>query len=202
MNTSLSTSLRRKGAGSPETGYLTGQFLIAMPQMIDVRFQRSVVYICAHTAEGAMGLIVNKVLDSLTIPELMAHLGVSTGEPVKTEQVHFGGPVETSRGFVLHSCDYVEAGTLVIGHDLALTATVEILRALSRGEGPQQRLVALGYADWGPGQLDAELQANAWLHGPAEETIVFDAENDSKWARALRKLGIDISMLSSEAGHA
>jgi putative transcriptional regulator len=202
MNTSLSTSLRRKGAGHAGAGYLTGQFLIAMPQMSDTRFQRSVVYVCAHTAEGAMGLIVNKVLDSLTIPELMTHLGVSTDDTVKPERVHFGGPVETSRGFVLHSCDYVEAGTLVIGHDLALTATVEILRALARGEGPQQRLVALGYADWGPGQLDSELQANAWLHGPAAEAIVFDGANDSKWERAMRQLGIDVSMLSSESGHA
>lgn len=172
-----------------------------MPHLPDARFQRSVVYLCAHTEEGAMGLIINKVLDSLTLPELIAQLDIPPDE-TKPEKVHFGGPVETSRGFVLHSCDYIESSTVVVGHGLALTATVEILRAIARGTGPQQWMVALGYADWGPGQLDAELQANAWLHGSASEDIVFDPQNDSKWERAIQEIGVDISMLSSESGHA
>ena len=191
-----------KGKKGPGNGYLTGQLLIAMPQMQDARFHKSVLYICAHTAEGAMGLVINKVLDSLTLPELMAHLEVPTETPMKPEKIHFGGPVETARGFVLHSSDYTDEGTLVVGNGLALTATLDILRAIGRGEGPRQTLLALGYAGWGPGQLDAEIQANSWLSVPADEAIVFDLHNDTKWERAIARLGIDAGMLSSEAGHA
>jgi putative transcriptional regulator len=191
-----------KGRKGPGTGYLTGQLLIAMPQMQDARFRKSVLYICAHTEDGAMGLVINKVLDSLTIPELMAHLEVPTETPLEPEKIHFGGPVETARGFVLHSVDYSDEGTLIVGDGLALTATLDILRAIGRGEGPRQTLLALGYAGWGPGQLDAEIQANSWLNVSADETIVFDVENDTKWERAIGRLGIDAGMLSSEAGHA
>jgi putative transcriptional regulator len=185
-----------------DSGYLAGQLLIAMPQMRDIRFHHAVLYICAHNADGAMGLMVNKVLDSLTLPELMEHLSVPTEAPLAPEKVHFGGPVETARGFVLHSADYVEENSLMVGQGLALTATLDILRAIGRGEGPRKILLALGYAGWGPGQLDAEIQANSWLHVPADESIVFDAANDTKWERAIGRLGIDASMLSSEAGHA
>jgi putative transcriptional regulator len=187
---------------APGTGYLTGQLLIAMPQMRDIRFHKSVIYICAHTPDGAMGLVINKTLDSLTVPELMEHLSVDTESELKPTKVHFGGPVETARGFVLHSCDYVEEGTLVVGHDLALTATLDILRAIGRGSGPRQTMLALGYAGWGPGQLDIEIQANSWLHAPADEAIVFDPVHDTKWERAIGRLGIDARMLSTEAGHA
>jgi putative transcriptional regulator len=186
----------------PATGYLPGQFLIAMPHMPDVRFQRSVIYLCAHTAEGAMGLIVNKALDSLTVPELMEHLKVPMEVELKPTKIHFGGPVETSRGFVLHSCDYVEQATLVVGNELALTATIDVLKAIGRNAGPRQTLMTLGYAEWGAGQLDAELQANVWLHAPADDSIIFDLSNDSKWERALERIGVNVSMLSSEAGHA
>jgi putative transcriptional regulator len=185
-----------------KTGYLTGQLLIAMPQMRDSRFTRAVVYLCAHNPDGAMGIVINKVLDNLTLPELMEHLSVPTPIELPPGKVHFGGPVETARGFVLHSCDYVESGTVVIGHGLALTATIEILKAIGRGDGPRQNLLALGYAGWGPGQLDAEIQANSWLSAPADEAIVFDGEVDSKWQRAIGRLGIDITLLSGEAGHA
>jgi putative transcriptional regulator len=149
-----------------------------------------------------MGLVINKVLDSLTVPELMAHLDVPTEQPLKPEKVHFGGPVETTRGFVLHSNDYVDDGTQLVGDGLALTATLDILRAIGRGEGPRQILLALGYAGWGPGQLDAEIQANSWLHAPADNSIVFEIDNDAKWERAVSRIGIDARMLSSEAGHA
>jgi putative transcriptional regulator len=188
--------------GVTPAGYLTGQLLIAMPGMQDIRFSKSVLYMCAHGAEGAMGLIVNKLLDSLTVPDLMAHLEIETRSAVKPSKVHFGGPVETARGFVLHSCDYVEESTLVIGHDFALTATLDVLRAIGRGAGPRQCLMALGYANWSAGQLDAEIQANAWLHAPADESLVFSTENDMKWEKSIRQLGIDLMMLSSEAGRA
>lgn len=195
-----STSARRAGR-SEGADYLTGQLLIAMPGMRDPRFHNSVVYLCAHGGEGAMGLVVNKVLDSLTVPDLLSHLDVPA-PGLKPAPVHFGGPVETARGFVLHSTDYTEESTLTIADDFALTTTLDVLRAIGRGEGPRRRLLALGFASWAPGQLDAEIQANAWLHGPADAALVFDEADDHKWSRAIAQLGIDLSMLSSEAGHA
>jgi len=202
MKRKATTPLPRSGPKDTAGGYLTGQLLIAMPQMQDTRFHRSVLYICAHSSDGAMGLVINKVLDSLTLPELMAHLEVPTETPLQPEKIHFGGPVETARGFVLHSADYIDDGTQIIGQGLALTATLDILRAIGRGEGPSRTLLALGYAGWGPGQLDAEIQANAWLNVAADDAIVFDRQNDTKWQRAIGRLGIDAAMLSSEAGHA
>ena len=181
---------------------MTGRLLIAMPGMRDIRFQRSVVYICAHSAEGAMGLVVNKTLDSLTLHELMSHLNIPTESALNPHKVHFGGPVETARGFVLHSADYVEDATMVIGQEFALTATLDVLRAIGRGDGPRRSLLALGYASWSPGQLDSEIQANAWLQGAADEGLIFDLEDDAKWDRAIADLGIDARMLSIEAGHA
>ncbi|HUE65257.1 MAG TPA: YqgE/AlgH family protein [Rhizomicrobium sp.] len=183
---------------------LTGQLLIAMPQMGDPFFDHSVVYLCAHSEEnGAMGIIVNKTIDSLTIDELYTQLKI---EPVKRsnrqQPVHFGGPVATGQGFVLHSADYRDEGTLGIGDEFALTATVDILRASGKGEGPRQCLVALGYAGWGPGQLDSEIQANGWLLVAADTGLVFDAEINSKWQRALAKLGVSPEMLSGESGRA
>jgi putative transcriptional regulator len=181
---------------------LAGQLLVAMPQMQDHRFQRSVLYLCAHNKEGAMGLVLNKLIGSLTLPELLVQLDISASGLVGAPRIHFGGPVESGRGFVLHSADYTEKDSLTVGDNLALTATLEILRAIGRGEGPRQSLLALGYAGWGPGQLDSELQQNGWLHAPADEAILFDVELDSKWQRALGKLGVELSMLSADAGHA
>jgi putative transcriptional regulator len=181
---------------------LAGQLLVAMPQMQDHRFQRSVIYLCAHNEEGAMGLVLNKLIGSLTLPELLEQLGIANTGLSGAPRVHFGGPVESGRGFVLHSADYVEDGTLVVGDNIALTATLEVLRAIGRGAGPRKNFLALGYAGWGPGQLDAELQQNGWLHVPADEDIVFDPDMDDKWRRALGKLGIDLTMLSGDAGHA
>jgi putative transcriptional regulator len=184
---------------------LTGQLLVAMPQMQDPRFARSVVYLCAHSEEaGAMGLVINKTIDALTIEELYAHLKI---EPAlqganRPRPVHFGGPVDPGRGFVLHSADYREDGTLGIGEEFAMTATLDILRAMGKGEGPRQSLLALGYAGWAPGQLDAEIQANGWLSVDADAEIVFEEADDSKWQRALAKLGVSPSMLSTDAGHA
>ena len=182
---------------------LTGQLLVAMPQMLDERFARSVVYICAHSGEaGAMGLVINKPLGSLTMGELFAQLDISPGGIVRSRPVHFGGPVEAGRGFVLHTADYTEEATLVVDENIAVTATLDILRAIGKGQGPRQSLFALGYAGWAPGQLDAEIQANGWLSVSADDEIIFDPDYDQKWQRAIAKLGIDLSMLSSEPGHA
>ena len=185
-----------------EQNYLTGQLLIAMPQMRDPRFARSVIYMCAHNSDGAMGLVINRQLGSLSFPDLLEQLGVDPAGTSDTVKVHFGGPVETGRGFVLHSADYKHEGTLVVDPEIALTATVDILRAIADGEGPRQRLLALGYAGWGPGQLESEIQANGWLNVTADSGLVFALDLEAKWAQAMEKLGIDSNMLSSEAGHA
>ncbi len=182
---------------------LTGQLLVAMPQMMDPRFARSVVYVCAHSeGDGAMGLVINKLLASLTMDELLTHLHLEPSAPARARPVHFGGPVEPGRGFVLHTADYREEATLIVGDEFAITATLDILRAIGKGEGPRRSLLALGYAGWAPGQLDAEMQANGWLSVPADSDLVFDNDFDAKWQRALAKLGVDLTMLSTDAGHA
>lgn len=185
-------------------GYLTGQILIAMPSMSDPRFARSVIYLCAHNAEGAMGLVLNRLIDSITFKDLLEELKVEE-EPVEKDAapaIHFGGPVETGRGFVLHSVDYVGPDSMTLSGKFALTATVDILKAIAAGTGPQRHLLALGYAGWGPGQLDGELHENAWLSVDADPDLVFSVALTEKWDRALAKLGIDASLLSSDAGHA
>ena len=182
---------------------LTGQLLVAMPQMMDPRFARSVVYICAHSEEaGAMGLVINKLLQSLTMDELFTHLKLEPAQLDRARLVHFGGPVEPGRGFVLHTAEYREESTLPVSDEFAVTATLDILRAIGRGEGPRRSILALGYAGWAPGQLDAEIQANGWLSVDADAELVFDDDIDAKWQRALGKLGVDLTMLSTDAGHA
>ena len=185
-----------------ESDGFAGQLLVAMPQMQDPRFAKSVIYLCAHTPEGAMGLVLNKLVDSITFPDLLEQLSIEPAISGDEIRVHFGGPVESGRGFVLHTADYQREGTLPINSGIALTATVDILRDMARGTGPRQRLLALGYAGWGPGQLDAEIQANGWLQVPADEQLVFGQELETKWELALAKLGVDFGRLSGEAGHA
>jgi putative transcriptional regulator len=185
-----------------DEGYLTGQLLIAMPGMADPRFARTVVYVCAHNEEGAMGLVINRLIGSITFPDLLEQLGIENAGIGRNIEVHFGGPVESGRGFVLHSGDYEQDGTLKVSNHLSLTATIDILRDIASGGGPRLSMLALGYAGWGPGQLDSEIQANGWLHVEADEELVFDQNLDGKWERAISKLGIDPSMLSGEAGHA
>ena len=185
-----------------DDGYLTGQFLIAMPTMGDPRFERTVVYICAHSAEGAMGLVVNKVASEIDFPELLSQLEIETDGIKNPVPVLMGGPVETGRGFVLHSMDYSQDSTLKVTDEVGLTATVDILRAIAEGEGPAKSLLILGYAGWSSGQLDGEIQANGWLNVSSDASILFDEELNSKWDRAVRKVGIDPSFLSVEAGHA
>lgn len=187
-------------AGNGE--YLTGQLLVAMPTMTDSRFARTVIYMCAHNDEGAMGLVINRLVGAITFPDLLAQLGIEPSNLSDEIRVHFGGPVESGRGFVLHSGEYRQDGTLQVDPNTALTATIDILRDIAAGSGPRRRLLALGYAGWGPGQLDAEIQANGWLHCPPDENLVFDDQIDNKWERAIAKLGFDPSMLSGDAGHA
>jgi putative transcriptional regulator len=158
---------------------------------------------CAHSEDaGAMGLVINKKIDELTLDELYKHLNIEPTGANRPRPVHFGGPVDPGRGFVLHSADYREQATLELTGDFAMTATLDILRAIGKGAGPQQCLLALGYAGWAPGQLDAEIQANGWLMVAADAELVFDAALDKKWQRALEKIGVSPSMLSSDAGHA
>jgi putative transcriptional regulator len=182
--------------------YLTGQLLIAMPTMADPRFARTVIYMCAHNAEGAMGLVVNRLVGSITFPDLLEQLGIDNSGVSDEIRVHFGGPVESGRGFVLHSADYSQEGTLKVSSLMSLTATIDILRDMASGGGPRHSMLALGYAGWGPGQLDSEIQANGWLHVEPDDALVFDSDLDGKWERAIAKLGISPAMLSGDAGHA
>jgi len=202
---------RSKGRKDKNGGYLDGQFLIAMPCMSDRRFARSVIYMCAHSAQGAMGLIVNQRAPNISFPQLLGQLSIvgsrATGgrrnsEPIDVD-VHVGGPVETGRGFVLHSSDYFSAdSTLPIDEDVSLTATIDILKAIAGGMGPNRAMLALGYAGWRPGQLEDEIQANGWLNCPADLDLLFDRNLHQKYERALFKIGINPSHLVSEAGHA
>ena len=185
-----------------ESGYLTGQLLIAMPQMTDPRFAHAVIYICAHNSDGAMGLVLNKGVEKPTFPDLLKQLMIEPVENADPINVLFGGPVETGRGFVLHSADYLQDATLLVDHEVGLTATLDILKEIANGGGPRHKLLMLGYAGWGPGQLDAEIRANGWLNVSADEELIFDHDLDTKWDRALAKLGVDGSMLSGDAGHA
>lgn len=184
------------------TDYLTGQLLIAMPHLVEQPFERTVIYMCHHNEDGAMGIVLNKLLGSVTFPELLEHLGIDAPQPESEISIHFGGPVETGRGFVLHSSDYVRDGTSLVDDDLALTATIDIVQAIADGGGPRQSLLALGYAGWGPGQLDSEIQANGWLSVPADETLVFGDNLDTTWERSLLKIGVDPTALSGAAGRA
>jgi putative transcriptional regulator len=185
-----------------EAGYMTGQLLIAMPQMEDARFARTLIYICAHTAEGAMGLVVNRAVDNVTFPDLLRQLNITSSTSSPQDPILFGGPVETGRGFVLHSADYVRDATLLVDRDVGLTATLDILKDIASGQGPRRCLLMLGYAGWGPGQLDQELQANAWLTVPADEELIFDDALNDKWERSLNKIGVDFTFLTGDTGHA
>jgi putative transcriptional regulator len=191
-------------------GYLDGRLLVAMPVMGDPRFERSVIYLCAHSAEGAMGIMVNRPAGSIDFPQLLMQLHIiNKSEEIKlsgsaeTMKVLSGGPVDTGRGFVLHSSDYFIANaTLKINEGVCLTTTVDILKAIAKGSGPRHAILALGYAGWRPGQLESEIQDNGWLHCDADADLIFGDDVDDKYDRALRKIGIDPGMLSNEAGHA
>ncbi len=188
---------------------LDGQFLIAMPGMGDKRFERSVVLICAHSGEGAMGFVVNRTLESPSLGEFLLQLSIVQEDEAGTlpggisdAPLHYGGPVEPGRGFVLHSADYESESTLEVGSRMGLTATLEILRDIAHGRGPRRHIVALGYAGWAAGQLEEEITANGWLTAPADPAIAFLEDNAAKYDETLRSLGIDSALLSMDAGHA
>jgi putative transcriptional regulator len=182
--------------------YLTGSLLIAMPAMPDPRFSETVIYLCAHSEEGAMGLVINRLAESIDFAELMDQLDVDAPNSQTPLRVHSGGPVESGRGFVLHSRDYECEGTMEVDDSIALSASVEVLREIAHGRGPEKRLLALGYAGWGAGQLEHEIQDNGWLHVAADDDLVFGDGISGKWTAALAKIGIDPAQLASNFGRA
>jgi len=192
-----------KPVPQPGEGFLEGKLLIAMPSMLDPRFEKSVIFMCAHSHDGAMGLIINKPIDGISFHELMMKFDINVMPGATSLPILFGGPVQMGRGFVLHSADYASPDTsMSVSGEYSLTATVDVLRAIAEGHGPKKAILALGYAGWGTGQIEAEIMANGWIHCDADESILFDTDYDAKWKAALAKLGADISGLSSEAGRA
>ncbi len=182
---------------------LEGQFLIAMPSMGDDRFAHSVIFVCAHSEEGAMGLVVNKLAGDITFPDLLKQLDIAPADEDAIKlPLYAGGPVEPGRGFVLHSPDYHHEATTVLHPAISLTATLDVLRAIADGNGPDKLLVALGYAGWAPGQLESELAMNGWLTCDADPEMMFRHDGDDAWHSALAAMGIDPTSLVSEAGHA
>lgn len=190
---------------SKKTSSLAGRLLLAMPQMGDPRFHKAVIFVCAHDANGAMGLVVNHAVPGLELGELLKQMKIDPAA-ISRKSASFpimnGGPVEAARGFILHSPDFSQPDTVKISGDISVTGTVDALRAVATGTGPQKMLFMLGYAGWGAGQLDQEMQQNAWLVADADPDLVFAAGSDEKWDRAVRKLGIDPAMLSGDAGRA
>jgi putative transcriptional regulator len=185
-----------------ETGYLVGQLIIAMPKMSDPRFSKTVIYMCAHNSEGAMGLIINKLVDELTFSDLLKQLEIEPRSSKSPLSVFLGGPVEQARGFVLHSAEYIQNTTLRVSNTVGLTATIDVLRDIAEGHGPKDKILTLGYTGWGPGQLESEIMENGWLHVEADDALVFDDKLTDKWEMAIRQIGIDPQMLSDEFGHA
>jgi len=210
QSVSTGKSSRSQGRKTAKRGYLDGQMLIAMPSMGDERFSRSVIYVCAHSTEGAMGIVVNQPAAHINFRDLLVQLEVVPSDdliqlPQRAYAVRVlkGGPVDTQRGFVLHSSDFfLENSTLPIDEGICLTATLDILKAIARGDGPKSALLALGYAGWAPGQLENEIQHNGWLHCAADSELIFGQDTGGKYELALKKIGIGLGMLSSEAGHA
>jgi putative transcriptional regulator len=184
-------------------GFLLGKLLLALPGMPDRRFEKSVIFMCAHSDEGAMGLIVNKPFEGLSFRELVERLDVKVTANAPDPPILFGGPVGTGQGFVLHTSEFgAGEATMPVTSEISLTATIDILRAIAEGRGPEKALFALGYAGWGPGQIESELSSNGWVHCDAQKAILFDLQCDDKWRAAFATLGADISGLSADAGRA
>ena len=182
---------------------LAGNLLIAMPGIEDPRFERAVIFVCAHGEDHAMGLTLNRPLDGLTVTDLLDRLGVEGAAEAPAQPVLFGGPVERERGFVLHTDDYEsEQGTIAVSEGFALTATRDVLQAMTGEDRPRRSVLALGYAGWGPGQLEQELRENVWLTCPPDESLLFGEDHDNKWAEALAKIGVSAGSLSSLSGSA
>jgi putative transcriptional regulator len=188
--------------GGGADGQMTGQLLIAMPAMTTPHFSQAVIYVCAHTPEGAMGIVLNRPLASPSFGDLLEQLDVSPVPPVRCIDLFRGGPVDSARGFVLHTTDWTGDGSLMVDGEVALTASLDVLKAIADGGGPQRGFLALGYAGWGPGQLDQEMQDNAWLSAPSSVDLLFDSGHETKWRRAMAILKVDPILLSGTAGHA
>lgn len=187
----------------PNENFLEGKLLIAMPGMPDPRFEKSVIFMCAHSAKGAMGIIINKPIEGLSFRELMEKFDIAVTTDGPQTPILFGGPVNMGRGFVLHSADYgTPDATLSIANGISLTATTDILEAISKGRGPSKSMLALGYAGWGDGQIESEILANGWIHCDADPELIFDTDYDARWETAINKLGAGISGLSADAGRA
>ena len=188
----------------PDNKYLTGRILLAMPSMGDPRFHKAVIYMCAHDEHGAMGLVVNHRLPGVDMKDLLTQLEIDKPEDKTVEQIPVlsGGPVETARGFVLHSTDFEQGETIKINEEFSVTGTIDALKAIAQGDGPEELLFILGYAGWGAGQLDEELQQNAWLVLDPDKALIFDVKPDTMWDKAIEKIGIDPGMLSSMTGRA
>ncbi len=185
-----------------EPEFLTGHLLIAMPAMEDPRFTQSVLLICAHTEDGAMGIVLNRPLAKPSFEALLQQLDVEPTPPARRIRLCEGGPVDHGRGFVLHTSDWTGDGSLQVRDDIALTASLDVLHEIALGRGPRHGLLALGYASWGPGQLDQEIQANVWMTAPAEHEVLFDTDYETKWKRAFGILRVHPAWLSGAAGHA
>ena len=186
-----------------ESSDFTGKLLIAMPGMADPRFEKSVIFMCAHSDEGAMGLIVNKPAEDVVFSDLLEQLSITPARLNREVIVHFGGPVEHGRGFVLHTADYMSnTSTLAVDEQFGMTATLDILEDIARGRGPDACIMALGYAGWGPGQLESEISRNGWLTSDPTAEIIFGTQADVKWEAALKTLGVDALTLSAAAGRA
>ena len=186
-----------------ETTGLAGRLLVAMPGMTDPRFKRAVIYLCAHSDDGAMGLIVNMPTREIRFKDLLKQFDIKADDRCYDVPVHYGGPVEFGRGFVLHSGEYdSSSATLDVDEKYSMTATVDILQDISRGVGPHSCMLALGYSGWGPGQVEQEIEANGWLICEASPDLVFSSKHESVWKDAMDSLGIDPRMLSSSGGRA
>lgn len=187
---------------SAATNYLTGQVLVAMPGMPDPRFAKTVIYMCDHSDKGAMGFVLNRPEASLDFKELLDHVGLAEVELQRAIPIHIGGPVDAGRGFVLHSNDYGSDETVKVDSICAITASIDILRDIAGGAGPDKCILVLGYSGWAPGQLESELQDNGWLHAPADEELLYGTDSAHKWDHALKKIGISASHLSATGGRA
>lgn len=190
----------------PFTTTLTGKILLAMPGMSDPRFHRAVILVCAHDENGAMGLVINHQLPGIDLTQLLDQLNIhatdENGPAIPDVPVLSGGPIENARGFLLHSNDFHQPGSVPVSQELSVTGTVDALRAVAAGDHPDKMIFVLGYAGWTEGQLDLELQENVWLVSEADEGLIFSTPCDEKWTTAMHKMGIDPALLSGEAGRA
>lgn len=199
----MDVHMSASASSSRVQGYLEGQLLVATPRTHDGIFEKSVIYICVHNDDGAMGVIVNRKVENIVMADLFQHLKIDAKEGIVTSMpVHFGGPIEVTRGFILHSDDHLTNEELVRHGGIALTSSIHMLKDIADGKGPRDTILTLGYAGWGPGQLESEIAANGWITMPATPALVFGADNDAKWESAGRSLGLDIHRLSPTAGHA